>query len=192
MIIDNHVCSAFQRKIGSIDSFLDRFESLEMCKRSIELNNDNMKTLQDLTDRFAILTKILEINSMDLSTQFYRLKQQMSNLNNMNKITETEMVLPVRDLIANSAKTYNYFTPEHNWYTFLVQLYEFLAGYEVQKNITARLSDWGLLNKPQGNTAVPQTPLKLEELNKIIEITLFEFPTQVEYKNSTVTISGNL
>lgn len=206
MIIDDHVCSALQRKIGSIDSFLDRFDLLEMCKRSIELNT--VKTLEDLSERFATLTKILEINSMDLSTQFYRLEQQKNNLNNMKKITQVETFLPIHEWIANSAKTINYLMPDHKWYSFLVQLYEFFAGYEVQKNITARLSDWRLLNKPQGpridannfnefiswfpgNTDVTPTPLKLKELNELIEITLFQFPTQYECKEGIVKISGN-
>lgn len=208
MIIDNHVCSALQRKIGSIDSFLDRFETLEMCKRSIELNNDNVKTLQDLSERFAIFSKILNIKSMDLSTQFHRLVTQMNNLNSMKKISQMEIILPIREMIANSGMTIQYFTPEHKWYSFLVQLYEFFAGFEVQKNISARLSDWGLLNKPQGlwidannfnefigrfpgNTEVRENPLKLKELNEIIEITLIEFPTQYECKDGTVKISGN-
>lgn len=211
--IDNHVLSALQHKIESIDSCHDRLELLELCKNSFELNSGKVKTLEDLIDQFANLIKTSNITSLNSNAEFNRIDQQTNNLKTLKMIAQTENNLSIRELIASASKTMDYLMPEHNWYSFVVHVYEFFASYAVQKKIAvynvANLSDWGQSNKPQGlrvdannfnefanrfgrwrNIEITPTPTKLKTLNEIIEFTL-NSPPQYECDGETMTISGN-
>lgn len=208
MNIDNHLLSALQQKIESIDSFHDRLELLVIGKRSIQVINNKVATLKQLTHRLAALIKSLNITTMN--TELNRIDEHEKNLNILKSIAQTEIILPIRDWVAVSNRAIDFLTTEHNWYSFLVQVYEFFASYEVQKNIAmynvANLSDWESLNRPQGlrivasnfneftkrfpgNTGATQTPSKLKELNDIIEITL-KSPLHYECDGKTMTIKG--
>lgn len=207
--IDNRVLSALQQKIESIDSFHDRFDLLVIGKRSIQIINNKIATLKQLTDRLAGLIKSFSITIMN--TELNCIDEHVKNFNILKSMAQTEIIFPIRDWVAVSNRAIDYVTTEHIWYSFLVQVYDFFAGYEVQKNIVvynvANLSDWGQLNRPQGlqivasnfnefterfpgNTGATQTSSKLEELNALIDITL-NSSLQYECDGETMTIKGN-
>lgn len=206
--IDNRVLNALEQKIESIDSFHDRLELLVIGERSIQIINNKVATLKQLTDRFAGLIKSLNITAMN--TELNRIDKHEKNLNILKSIVHTGIIFPIRDWVAVSNRAIDFVTTEHTWSSFLVQVYEFFASYEVQNNIAvynvANLSDWGSLNRPQGlrivasnfneftkrfpgSTGATLTTSKLKELNEIIEITL-RSPVHYECDGETMTIKG--
>lgn len=205
--IDNHLLSALKQKIESIDGVRDRWELLEMCKRTVELN---VKTLKDLTGRFAALMKSLNAISLNSNSLLLRIEQQINNLNILKTLTQTEINFPIRDLIANASATMDHVTAENRWYSFLVHVFEYYATYDHQRNVAiidvSDLSDWERLNKPKGLTIgannliefskrfssrieVPPTSLQLKQLNGAIDFT--NTPPQYECNGETMTIRGN-
>lgn len=206
--VDNHALSELQQEIQSIDSFHDRLELLVSGKSALQSFDNTEATLEYLIERFAVLIKALNLTSI---TEFLNIEQHEENLNRLKTIARTEITFPIRDVMANSTRTIDYITMEHNWYSFLEQVFEYFTRYDVQKDVSAYnvadLSDWGLLNRPQGlqidatnfnefvslfqrNTELTQTPSRLEELNGIIEITL-KSPPQYDCKGSMMRITGH-
>lgn len=145
-----------------------------------------------------------------METDLNRIKQQQNNLNVLKPLAQTETMRTICGWMANSAQTNEYITAEYNWYSFLIQVYEYFDRSEVQENISiynlAHLSDWGKSNKPQGlfidesnfdefkkrfpdYTVVKHSPSKLKELNEIIHITLMT-PPQYGCSHEIMTIKG--
>lgn len=207
--VDNHALSELQQEIQSINSFHGRLELLASGKMALQLLDKTEATLEYLIERFKVLIKALNLTSID--TELLQIEQHEENLNRLKSIARTEITFPIQDVMANSTRTIDYITTEHNWYSFLEQVFEYLTRYDVQKDVSAYnvadLSDWGLLNRPQGlqidatnfnefvnqflrNTELTHTPSRLEELNGIIEITL-KSPPQYDCKGGMMRITGH-
>lgn len=133
-------------------------------------------------------------------------------LNTLKSIARFDISLPIDDYVSKMyANTFDYIKLERNWSKFLVNVYDYFVGYEVQKDVSLynvrELKDWKIRDKPQGlyiNEENLQEFVKqfrfyldidekahhLNELNEIIKFTLKISPT-IKCNGDTLTIKGN-
>lgn len=212
--IDDRLLRAMQQQIQSSEDIHTKLESLEIWKKNLRSFNVNeeVESLAQRTDQFKSLIRAFNINSIDME-DFSRIERHESNFNILKSLVGTEISLPINDLMKISSKSSKYQAIEHEWYSFLVQVFDFFSTFEVQKDVTAYdvagLADWGQINKIQGLTvdiknfaeftklfpgvSIPDsnaTPTKLKELNEIINVML-RAPVQYECNSETLVIKGN-
>lgn len=203
--IDNTVVNALQHSIQSIEDFHDRQSFLS----NVTTTTNQIITFEETT--LQQLTKLnIELNISSINTKFNHIREHEANWNILNTLAPTKIIFSINEWIANSSQTNEYVTSEYNWYSFLVEVFEYLVRIDVQRNVSnynvANSSDWGELNKPQGltidennfnefkkrfpNHAVDKvSPSKLKELNEIIHFTLMPAP-QFECNHEKMTIKG--
>lgn len=206
--IDNDLLREIQQKVALIYDFNSKFELLELDNVHISRNVDETSLKPKIQEIIGLIRVYNISNTYEMD--ILRIEMYEKQLNELKVISMGDFKLPIRDWIAVSSKTSDFVTAEYNWYSLLNQMYEHLAGYEIQRNAAAynvaELSNWGQINKPQGliidvnnfdafiklftslSDFLP-TPNKLKELNEIVRITL-KSPTSFECHDQILTIKG--
>lgn len=130
--IDRQVASALQRKLDS-KSIHSRKEFLENhCCRSCNM----FVTLGEWAEQVKSMIHTFNITSIN-TNQLNIIKRNETQLNRLKWLYEYE----IRDSIKIPMKAVNYPCSMHDWYTFLIQTYNDLSEYEVQKDTKKYLKD---------------------------------------------------
>lgn len=212
--IDRETLELLQEKIIRVHDFFEREEILENIDRQIVnlWKTGAIHSISTLTARIAALTDAFNLTlGSDGLRQVLRHEE---NLNILKSIARFEINAPIDDYVSKIfASTFDYIRLEHNWSKFLVNVYDFLVGYEVQKDVTLynvrELKDWKIRYKPQGlyineeNLKEFVNQLKfyielnidgmahhLNEINEIIKFAL-QTPPSIKCNDDTLTIRGN-
>lgn len=205
--IDKDVLSALQHAIEtSVEDIHHRksfFRNVSLSP-NYQLNAYEEPTLQQLAEMN------IDVNMTSINAKINHIRQLEKNLNILKTLAQTNITFSIREWIAESSHTRKYVKTEYNWYSFMVQVYDFFHNPEVQQNVSmynvANISDWGRLNRPQGleigehnfdefkkrflNYTVDEiTPSRLKELNEMIDIALLSSP-KYECDGETLTIKG--
>lgn len=207
--IDRETLKLLQEKNIRVDDFFERVEILEIVE---VWKTGAIHSISTLSDKIATLTDALNL-TLD-SDELRQVLRHKENLNILKSIVRIEINAPIDDYVSKIfANTFDYIRLEHNWSKFLVNIYDFFVGYEVQKDVTLynvrELKDWKIRYKPQGlyiNEAnlqefVNQFKFYLElnidgkahhlnEINEIIKFAL-QTPPSIKCNGDTLTIRGN-
>lgn len=130
--IDDEVVMALKKKLDS-GSFHDKKILLEnRCCREC----NTFVTLSEWADEMKAIIHTFNISSIN-TNQFNVIKRNETRLNNLKWLCEIEINL---NPIKIPTKSTNFPCSMYDWYAFLIETYDALSVYEVQKNASTYLS----------------------------------------------------
>lgn len=211
--IDDEINHELEQTLESINGLQTRLKLLSFGEQCSRLSNgdddDDFGRLEQLINVLEVVAR--ELNMTSIVWDDFDSINSESEFRIIKTLSDTPFDSHIRELIADTSKTINLCSTEHNWYSFLVRVLDFFSSYEVQRDVTrynvANILDWGQTNKPQGlkidddnfaefKTRFPGAPyaLKLRSnfdfLNEIIKFTLQSTP-EYDCDAETLTITGN-
>ncbi|XP_031631520.1 uncharacterized protein LOC116345903 [Contarinia nasturtii] len=209
--IDQQILAALQAVLGNSGCYQNKLTILNECKKTIA--SGNVVTFDQKIKQFVDLIQNLNLTSINIGACNQTQMDHLSLIDLVNLSKSKLITIPYANWILDSSKAINFISTEHDWYSFLSDVYKFLASYQVQKDVRAYnvrdLSNWGNSGAPQGllitdanfkdfiqhhsfNNLVnfSPTPTKIKELNEIIDVTVKSQMKQQCY-NQIATIEGH-
>lgn len=152
--IDQRTLQLLQAKVIRVDDFFERDKILENIEREIGnvWKSAVIHSISSLSDKIAVLSNALNL-TID-SKELRQICRNEENLAILKSMVRFEIKVPIDDYVSKSfARTFKYIKREHNWSEFLVNVYNFFVGYEIQKDVSfynvRELNDWKIRDKPQ-------------------------------------------
>lgn len=138
--ISDHVLNAMYQQHETTNGFHKKLTLFTQAKRCFEFivgdSEASAISLNRLTQQFMRIIRTLNLTSIDMN-EFNRIDRCEKNFKVLEKISETKINLPIRDLIAKLSKTIKYCSAEYDWYSFLARIQDRFGSYDIQKDVAS-------------------------------------------------------